>query len=251
MYFNKAKYSAATLVLLSTFSSAASFAGSMGEVQPSSKGHFLVQLGGYSAIQGKAQNIYLRDTLVANHYTVKTHNQGSGLVGLGYMLDGPVILNRFPLSYGIDAFFLGQTAVSGYIIEDHLFTNSSYRYKIQNIPVYFAAKTLINTQSDKVKLAVDVGIGPNFMSASRYFETALNGFTTSNNTFSGHDNITFSATVGAGLRFNNAPGHLPIEIGYRFFYLGQGRFATNNYQAQNVLKTGDNYANALVFTVTI
>lgn len=251
MYFNKAKYNAATLVLLSTLSSAAAFAGAMGEIQSSFKGHFLIQLGGYSAIQGKAQNIYLRNDLLSTRYTVKTHNQGSGLVGLGYMLDGPVVWNRFPLSYGIDTFFLGQTAVSGYIIENRLLTNTSYRYKIQNIPVYLAAKTLINTPSDKVNLAVDVGIGPNFMSASRYFETALNGFTTPNNSFSGHDNISFSATVGAGLRFNNASGHLPIEIGYRFFYLGEGRFTTNNHQTRDALKTGDGYANALVCTVTL
>lgn len=252
MYFNKAKYPATALMFFSLFSSTAVFSGSMGNTESSLfKGHFLAQLGWYSGIQGSAQNIHIRENLIGDHYTVKTHNQGSGLVGLGYLLDGPVIQNRFPISYGVDAFFLGQTAVSGYIIEERQFTNLSYRYKLQNIPVYFAAKTLINTKNDNVKLAIDAGIGPNFISASRYFETALNEFTLLNNAFAKHETVAFSATVGASLRFNNAPGHLPIELGYRFFYLGEGRFRINNNQVINALKTGNNYANAFVCTVTL
>jgi hypothetical protein len=251
MYFNKAKYGAATLVFLSAFSSTPTFSGTMGEVNPLFKGHFLVQIGGYSAIQGKTQDIYIRENLLGNRYTVKTHNQGSGLVGLGYLIDGPVIQNRFPISYGIDAFFLGQTSVSGYIEEEHMFTNLSYRYKLQNIPVYLDAKTVVDTNFDKIKLAIDVGIGPNFMSASRYFETALTPFTIPDNAFSSRNNVAFSATVGASLRFNNVIGQLPIELGYRFFYLGQGRFKVNNEQVLNSVKTGENYANALVCTVIL
>lgn len=251
MYFNKVKYSAAACVFLSAFSSAVSFAGSMGEPGSAFNGHFLVQLGGYSAIQGTEQDIHLRGNPVSNRFTVKTHNQGSGLVGLGYMLDGPTVLDKFPISYGIDTFFLGQTSVSGHVIQSGRYKNFSYRYKIQNIPLYFDAKTVVNTKSDKVKLAFDVGIGPNFMSASRYFETALNDTVVAKKDFSSRDNVNFSVTVGAGLRFNDAPGRLPIELGYRFFYLGQGKFHINHHQASNALKTGDNYANALVCTVIL
>lgn len=249
MCFNRSKYSAATLLVASAFSS--SFAGSMGEVNPYFKGHFLVQLGGYSVMQGAAQDIYVRQNLVGNRYTVKTHNQGSGLVGLGYLFDGPMIKNRFPLSYGVDAFFLGQTAVSGYIVEENLFTNLSYRYKIQNSPVYFVAKTVVDTRFEQFKLAFDAGIGPNFMSASRYKEIALTGFTLADNAFSDRNNVTFAATVGASVRFRSHPDSLPLECGYRFFYLGQGKFTVNNNQVINSVKTGNNYANAAVCSVVI
>ncbi len=251
MYFNKAKYSAAALVLLSTFSSAISFAGGMGSVHQHFKGHFLVQLGGFSAVQGKEQNISIAENLVGNRYTVTTHNQGSGLVGLGYLVDGPVFKERFPIYYGIDVFFLGQTSVHGYIIEENTFTNLSYRYKTQSIPLYFTAKTVLNTNSDKFKLVFDAGVGPNFMNVSHYNEMALTTYTISDNAFSDRNNVTVSATVGAGIRFNNAPDRLPIECGYRFFYLGQGEFTVNNNQVLNTIKTGNNYANAVVCTVTI
>jgi hypothetical protein len=259
MYFNKAKNCATALML---FSSLNSFAGSMGEVAKP-KGHFLLQIGGYSAIQGKDQNIYVSENLLGARYTVKAHNQGSGLVGLGYLIDGSILfdklpflnkvpyINNIPFSFGIDTFFLGQTSVTGYILEEGLFNNLSYRYKLQHIPMYFVAKTVLNTNFDKIKLAVDGGIGPNFMSASRYFETPIDAFAIPNNAFTSRNNVEFSATVGASLRFNNISEQLPIECGYRFYYLGRGKFKINNNQVINPLTTGSNYANAFVCSVTL
>ncbi len=251
MYLGNTKHHAAILALFSTLSCSAAFAGTMGPVSSAFKGHFLAQIGGYSAIQGKAQTIHMTENLIGNRYTVTTHNQGNGLVGLGYLLDGPVIQGRFPISYGIDAFFLGQTSVRGYIIQEEEFTNLSYRYKVQHIPLYFVAKTVLDTKVEKVKLAFDAGIGPNFMSASHYKEEALAAFVIPDRAFSGRNNTTFAATVGASLRYVNSPDSIPLECGYRFFYLGQGKFQTNNEQVLNTVKTGDNYANAFVCTVTI
>ena len=250
MYFNKTQCSVASLVFLSAFTMTSSFAGSMGEVNRFFKGHFLVELGGYSAVQGKAQHISLQQNLVGNAYTVTTRNQGSGVVGLGYLLDGPDI-KGFPFSYGINAFFLGQTSVSGYIVEEEDATNLAYRYRLQSIPVFFEAKTIVKTKSDKFKLAFDAGIGPNFMSASRYREMTLTPYTLPDTAFSDRNNVNFAVTAGASVRVHDAPGQLPIECGYRFFYLGQGSFTINNSQALNAIKTGDNYANALICTVTI
>lgn len=251
MYFCNTKHGSAVLALLSTLSCSASFAGSMGPVSSAFKGHFLAQIGGYSAIQGKAQTIHIAENLIGNRYTVTTHNQGNGLVGLGYLFDGPVIQGKFPLSYGINAFFLGQTSVRGYIIQEDEFVNLSYRYKVQHIPLYFVAKTVLDTKVEKLKLAVDAGIGPNFMSASHYREQALASFVVPDQAFSGRSNTTFSTTVGASLRFMSAPDSIPLECGYRFFYLGQGKFHTSNEQILNTVKTGDNYANAFVCTVTV
>lgn len=251
MSFNKEKCSFIVFVFFSVFSSLASFAGTMGTLDHFPKGHFLAQLGGYSAIQGRNQDIYVRENLVGNYYSVTTHNQGSGVVGLGYLLDGPLVRDRFPLSYGVNAFFLGQTSVSGYIVEEHLFTTLSYHYKIQSIPLYAMAKTVVNSTNDHYKFVFDAGVGPNFMSASRYSEVALTEYTIPDNAFVSRNNIIFSATAGVSLRFNNAEGKLPLECGYRFFYLGKGRFTVENDQALNALKTGTNYANAFICSVII
>lgn len=251
MSFCNSKRSAVLFVVVSGLTSTSSFAGGMGSVSPHVKGHFLAQIGGYSAVQGKSQMIYVEENLVGNRYTVTTHNQGSGLVGLGYLLDGPVVAGKMAVSYGIDAFFLGQTSVRGYIIQEDEFTNLSYRYKIQSIPVYFMAKTVVDTKKDQLKLAFDAGIGPNFMSASHYKEETLTPYTIPDRAFSSRNNTVFAATVGASLRFRNAPDSIPIECGYRFFYLGQGKFRVNNEQVLNTIKTGENYANAVVCSVTI
>lgn len=246
MHFNTIKYGAVALLCFSSLNSANSFAGTMGKVDSHFKGHFLAQIGGYWASQGKSQDLALAEGLVGNRYSIQTHNQGSGLVGLGYLLDGPMIYNRFPISYGIDTFFLGQTSYKGYIVEEFQYTTLSYRYKIQHIPLYFVAKTLVNTKSDKFKLAFDAGIGPNFMRASHY-----NDFTYLDNAFDDRNNVAFATTVGASIRFSNDAQQLPIECGYRFFYLGQGEFTIANHQVKSSVKTGTNYANALICSITI
>lgn len=251
MYFNKPRYSAISFALLSALGSITSYAGGMGPVNSFFKGHFLAEIGGYSAVQGKAQHINLGENLIGNQYTLKSRSQGGGLVGLGYLLDGPIIAGRYPLSYGINAFFLGQTAIEGTIRQENLFENLSYRYNIRNIPVYFTAKTIIDTKFEPIKLAVDAGIGPNFMKVSDYREAALIEGSIPDNAFSDHNNAVFAATIGVNLRFNNNPKSASLECGYRFFYLGQGQLAVNNHQVLNALKTGNTYANALVFSVVI
>ncbi len=246
------KSSGLALILLSSMSATASFA----DGQPVNnfffdytKGHLVLELGGFYATQGKAQDIQVQ-TLVGNHYTVKSHSQGNGLAGVGYFLDGPE-RDRFKFSYGANVFFLGTTTTKGYIVEENLDTNLAYTYKIQNIPLFFMAKSIVQTKIDKLNLALDVGIGPNFIETSHYKEVPLTLFTLPDNGFSDNNTAAFAATVGAGLRFNNVAGKIPLECGYRFFYLGQGQFATNNDLIINTLKTGNNYANAVICSVTI
>lgn len=245
MYF-KLTLCAASLVCLA----ASSFADTMGKENRASKGHFLVEIGGYAAVQNKNQRIELQHNLAGHHYTVTSHNQGGGLVGLGYFLNAPKV-KGFPMSVGVNAVFLGQSSVGGYILEGGDQRNASYHYRLQSTPVLFEAKTLVKTRSDKFKLALEAGIGPNFMNASHYSEIPLNQVSSPVDAFSESTTINFAATVGAGIRFHDAPGQLPLELGYRFFYLGQGAYAINNSQVLSAIKTGDYYAHALVFTVTI
>jgi len=71
------------------------------------------------------------------------------------------------------------------------------------------------------------------------------------NAFSSHNNVTFTAMAGVGLKLNNIFGRAPLECGYRFFYLGQGDLSKNTDQLLNTLKTGNNYANALICSVIV
>lgn len=223
-------------------------AGTMGQVDNYKRWSVPLQGGFFVASQGRAQDVEI-EGLIGNHM-VTDNSKISGLAGIGlYYNRAPQ--TRFQLSYGVNAFYLGQTSVKGDIVQDHLFTNLAYKYDIQNVPVYAAAKALIYTNNPTYNVTLDAGIGPNFLWTSGYRETPLNSYTLPDNAFRGASTTTFSATAGIGVRFNNLLGQMPVECGYRFFYLGQGNLAKNNDQLINTLNTGDTYANALVCSVTV
>ncbi|WP_454781741.1 hypothetical protein [Legionella sp. WA2022007384] len=224
-------------------------AGTMGNVNPSKIWSVPIQGGFFGASQGKSQHVDI-ESLIGNQYTVDNNSQISGLVGAGLYFNGPSY-NWFQLSYGVDVFYLGQTKVQGDIIQEDIFTNLSYKYSIQNVPLYAAAKALIYTNNPIYNITVDAGIGPNFMRTSGYHEMPLVDFAIPDNAFKGTSTTTFTATVGAGIRLNNIIAPIPFECGYRFFYLGKGHLNRVNDQYIDNLTTGDTYANALVCAVTI
>lgn len=213
------------------------------------QGRLIAQLGGYFGHQGTAQDINIQ-TLVGDRFTVSKNNGGNVLVGLGYYFTGMCQPN-YTVSYGVNAFYLAQAQVKGDIDQEHLFTNLAYRYNVSNVPVYAAAKIDILTNSP-FAITLDGGIGPNFVITSNYKDHSLDGITLPDNAFTGQTNAAFSATVGIGVKLsNNIMGYAyPVECGYRFFYLGQGYLKKNNSQVVNRLKTGNDYANALVCAVT-
>jgi hypothetical protein len=212
-------------------------------------GHAVLQLGGYWSNQGSQQHIDIQD-LVGDEFTVTHHNGSNGLVGLGYFIDGQE-KERFKIVYGINAFYLAKTGVKGNVTQENLFTNLAYQYNVTHYPVYAMAKSIIKTKSPKHALTLDVGIGPNFMRTSGFAESSLDGVTIPDTIFSNRTTTTFTATIGAGLRFNQFFGEAPLECGYRFFYLGQGHFNTQTSQVVNALNTGASYANALMCSITV
>jgi hypothetical protein len=208
----------------------------------------LFQAGGFYASQGKAQDIGING-LVGDRFTVTHENDGNALLGLGYYLTG-LEKNQFSLLFGINAFYLAPTTVQGNVIQEQLFTNLSYSYSITQYPIYLVTKAFINTNSDKYTITGDLGIGPNIIRTGDFSERSLDGgVTIPENPFTGQTSVAFSATAGVGVKFNNVIGRLPLEVGYRFFYLGQGSFSKNNNQILNTLKTGNSYANALIFSI--
>ena len=269
MRSNPTKYNGIMLVLLSALYSTATISavkpvnnthapqsnGTYSSTSPSyfdlSHGHTVIQLGGFWASQGEAQDINIQG-LVGNHYafTSNNHNQSNGLVGLGYYLDG-FHYDHVQLNYGLNVFYLGPTSVSGDVIQEQLYSNLNYHYKIQHTPLYLDAKAIIKTNSERYNVTLDVGVGPNFMRTSNYSETPLDVYTIPDNAFSAHNNVAFTATAGLGFRLNNIFGEKPLECGYRFFYLGKGQLARNNDQLINTVVTGNTYANALLCSVTI
>lgn len=212
-------------------------------------GYTVVQLGGYWGTAGEEQNLNIR-YLLGNHYTLTSKTSSNGLFGLGYYVNG-LDRDRFHLDYGINGFFLANTRVGGQIVQEQRFTNLNYRYAIQHIPVFFAAKALLKHQSNQYNITFDAGIGPNVMKVNQYQEKPLNEFTIPDNGFSSHTQATFAAMAGLGVRINHVFGEAPLECGYRFFYLGQGQLQRNNNQLLNTLKTGNAFGNALLCSITV
>lgn len=212
--------------------------------------HPVLELGGFSASQGQAQDIDI-DGLIGDRFTVTKNHDQNVLVGLGVFVDGFTTC-RTSTMFGINAFYLAKTFVKGDIIQEQEFTNLDYRYAVTNYPIYVAAKTLINTNSDKYNITFDLGVGPNIIKTGRVNESSLDdGVTLPDNAFSGKTHVALSATAGIGVKFNNVLGCAPVEIGYRFFYLGKGEFKKETDELLTTLNTGNSYANALVVTISV
>lgn len=207
-----------------------------------------VQLGGFISSPGTSQHINI-EGLVGNLYTVQDHHTSNGLFGIGYYMHG-ADKERFELNYGINGFYFGKSSVSGSVVQEDLFTNLTYNYSIHNLPVYLAAKAIVKNTNKQYNVTLDAGIGPNFIKTSHYSEGALNSFSLPSNGFAGDSRVAFSAMAGIGVRLNEIFGKAPLECGYRFFYLGAGQLNPTNNQILNRIKTGNNYANGFICSVT-
>jgi len=230
--------------------SSTSFACQLLENLSWSKASIPLQVGGFFASnQHHTQNINIQG-LVGDQFSDKPHRPNNVLVGLGYYLNGYEATN-YSLLYGLNAYYLARTRVQGSITQEQLFTNLAYSYSLTNYPLYVAAKALLKSDTN-YQGTIDLGIGPNFIRTNRFGESSLDGgITIPDHAFAGKTKTVFSATAGVGLRLNEAIGHTPLECGYRFYYLGKGSFRKLTNQLLNTLETNDNYANAVVCSVTI
>lgn len=203
------------------------------------------QLGGFLASQGIEQDVGV-DGMIGDHYSVGSHSGGSFLLGLGYYFEGAKN-DSYQMVYGINAFYFAPKDVQGGILQEKTFSNLSYRYSISNFPVYLATKGLLN--SEICDVTVDFGMGVNFIKIGNYSESSSdNGVTAPNNSFSGGTRAAFSVMAGAGLRFSNVIGTMPLEVGYRFFYFGKSHLDQTSSEITNALETGNIYAHALMIS---
>ena len=210
------------------------------------EGHFAIQGGYYWSYQGKSQHVDIKG-LIGDEFTVTSHGDSNGFLGLGYFLQG-IEKSWVEFDYGINAFYLANTSVSGNVVQENLFTNLSYSYDLAHYPIYAAAESTFKISDSKFSVTTLAGIGVNFMRAHHFKEHALNEYTIPDHIFSSHNTPTFSATAGLGVR-NYIWNRLFLELGYRFFYLGQGSFNKTSSLVQDRLSTGNCYGNSLVVSL--
>lgn len=207
---------------------------------------WLLEAGGYYAEMGKAQHIDL-DAAVGNQYNVSDNNSYNGILGAGFYIGARSVLNH-PARYGLQVFYLHRMKVHGTITEENLYTNLSYTYDVNHLPIYamFKVGNLFNSG-----LSTDVGIGPNVMVLKDIKEKSLDGGVTSpDNALGGRAKITYSATAAVYTRIKFSTLY-DISCGYRFFYLGEGGFKKLSSQLLNTLKTGQSYAHSLMCQISL
>ncbi len=209
-----------------------------------------IQLGWFGASDGSSQHININGA-IGDQFTPtnKGNSNSNGLFGVGVYVDGHQF-NYASLSYGVNAFYLAPASIGGVVTQENLFENLSYGYSLTNWPIYFGAKANIkNSYTERANLTLDVGIGPNIMT-SKFNEAQIEPSTIPDHIFAGTTTVTFTAMAGVGIRFNNAIGQVPLECGYRFFYLGDANFNTLTDQVTSKFQANNNYANAIVCGLT-
>lgn len=211
------------------------------------KDKLIFQAGFLGAYQGKNQKVFINN-LIGDQFTVTDKSDINALIGLGYYLDGKQF-DKFKIQYGIDVMYLMPTYVNGQVIQEELFNNLSYSYKVTNVPIYAAIKAITDTPKKAYQLYFDAGIGPNIMSISNFHEQPLNSYTLSEQLYTSSTKAAFSAMAGVGIRATEI-FQRPLECGYRFMYLGQSQLAINNTEVTNHLSTGQNYSHSLVCGLT-
>lgn len=247
-FFNRNSFLLA-LIVCSTFP-ASSYAAWQDSFSLLQQGNLSLQIGDVETHQGRDQFVDI-DGLIGDRFTVTKHDDNNAVLGAAYYLPSMPIRN-IDVRYGLSVFYLVDTEVKGNVIQEDIFENLAYRYKVMNFPIYFSAKTAFDTSVDWLGVNLDAGIGPNVIYARKFKETSLDGITLPDDAYHSNATADFSATIGAGLVFKNALGcNIPLEIDYRFFYLGEGHLAKSTSQINQDLRTGHSYANALIVSFTV
>lgn len=212
-------------------------------------GELGLSLGGTKVHQGVSQFVGIQDTF-GNIHQAYNSNETLFASGISYSFD-LFSKKNIDLLFGASVYYLSDAKVNGVILLERTFPNLSYHYETRNIPLYVTAKSIWHDSNKKLSFVADVGVGPNFMKTKNYSERSLdNGVTIPNQAFSGSSEVKFSAMAGLGLRVNNVWKATSIEVGYKYFYLNEGRL-TPKPQVLNQLKTGNIDAHALMITFIV
>ena len=203
-------------------------------------------IGAFTAHQGKDQSVNVVG-LIGDNYTVTKHNDQNVLIGAGVFKH----YNQ-TYSFGLNIFYLAKTKVNGLIYQEKMFDNLGYTYGIAHVPILFTAKGSKPLKSKGKAITFDIGIGPNIMRAYDFNDYSRDGGVTQpNHAFESKTQAEFAASAGLALHFDNVIKGYPIDIGYRFFYLGNGQLSPRINLIQNSLQTGHVYAHSITLSTSL
>jgi len=211
-------------------------------------GYFVLEVGPYWTSEGETQNVYI-EGLAGDEFTADSNNQVGGLFGFGYLFHA-LKHEHYGIDAGVNAFYLTKTQVQGDVIQEFMFTNLSYEYSVAHIPVYAAAKGYFKTHKT-LAWTVDLGLGVNFLQTSGYKDKPLTSFSLSDDAYLDSTDTTANFSAMAGVGVKKILKHVSLELGYRFFYLGEGSLEPRTDAILDDLSTGPVYVNALMLTVGI
>lgn len=184
--------------------------------------------------------------LIGDNFTVTESNDQNFLLGAGLFKH----YNQ-TFSFGVNAFYLAQTSVQGIIFQENLFDNLGYAYDVTHFPILITAKGKTPLKGNSKAVTYDVGVGPNIMRTQHYSDYSRDGgVSLPDNAFRAKTQTELAASAGIALRFENALAGHPVEIGYRFFYLGEGQLSPRTPLILNALHTGHNYAQSITVSTS-
>lgn len=207
--------------------------------------------GPYLLKGGQAQSVpivgLIGDTFSLNR-TVSTY----ALVGGGVYIDSLEFEHdNFGLQYTITGYDLLPAQIQGQVTQENLVTNLEYSYALTNVAGYVGFRLINFLGGNRVNLTFDGGVGVNKVSTNIFIEKPLVNYALPDNAFRGAQMIQFSYTFGLGIQLRDVFGKQPLGCGYTFLYLGEGELTSINTQIPNPLKTGKNYANAILCSVQL
>lgn len=215
---------------------------------PLLQGKWLLELGGTYSSQSPTQVIAISEGSLGNIHSVYRSKDLRFLTGLGYFFD-ILVENPLSIGFGPQIYYQGKNNTAGLIFIERAFPNLDYLYQTKNIPFYAALKAKWQGQDEVSSLVFNLGLGPNFVKTKGYYERSLDdGVTIPNQAFSGQSRTHFSAMAGLGLQFKIPNNKFAFEIGYKYFYLGEGALKPRP-GFLNSLTTG--YQNTHAFTLSL
>jgi len=207
------------------------------------RGYLSLEGGVYHGKIGEAQDVETAGLFI-DRYDIDSTYHNAGLIGLGYFF----CLPQSPVYFGVNAYYLTRTTVKGTIFIDQIFPDLNYSYTIKQFPIYASVKaTLPFNNGNGINLMA--GVGPNIIKIQNYNEFVNEGgLTAPLDTYDSTTSVRLSAMAGIGITFSDFSNGLPIELGYRFFYLGDGALESNFDDVED-LNTGAMFAHALVVSI--
>lgn len=229
-----------------------SHAGTMGSISKfalEEKPDLLLYGGVYGIQQGVQQHIYISG-LIGNEYVPTQRSDGNALVGVGVFKD-LFTKGKTTTQAGVQLYYLAQSHVAGQVLLENAFNDVNYQYGMSYLPLYLNLKANVKSNKDWLSFVFDAGVGPDFITMNQYHETALSSGTIPDLAYNGQSDTSVSVTLGAGARLSKLPKNGWLEVGYRFFYLGDAKFSPSNALYLTDLDAGSMFANAFVMSIHV